>query len=84
MGESTTLPLAIGTLPYINDACCFVSRALSRGEVDTSVGDVGRHLDVDVQYVLNLLGRHSTWISLLFVLLSVVSQIGPVQHSQNV
>jgi hypothetical protein len=33
-------------------------------------------------YVLVLLGRLSTWIGLLFVLLSVVSQISSVKRSR--
>ncbi len=31
----------------IKDTCCVVSRAPS-SVVDTSVGDVGRHLDIDL------------------------------------
>jgi hypothetical protein len=63
---------------------CVVSRALSRGVVDTPVDYVGSHLDVDVCAGFTRLAFHLDYSSLLFVLLSVVSQVGPVQHFENV
>jgi hypothetical protein len=54
-----------------------VSGAPSRGVVDMSVGDLGPAIWMSM-YLLVLHCRHPTYISLLFVLLSVVSQISAI------
>jgi hypothetical protein len=52
--------------------------------VDTSVGDVVRQLLYMSMYVLVLLGKPSTWISLLFFLLSVFPANGFLYKIDNV